>query len=213
MTHVRAARAERPARWRGALAASGGTVPTIGHAAIGFAAARAHAREPCELKKHMVAYGTLAVLPDLDLLATVLNHPSVVPLGHRGATHSLLAAAALAAVFGLLGPRASRLGRTLTAFVVVASHGLIDPLNAGSMGTAYFWPFSSARLTWGNFHPIPVTPVGLEVLYGVGLQHLVIETLLFSPLLVYAFWPRARRVEVLCGDTRQDPIEEPYEQV
>ena len=185
-------------------------MPTIGHAAIGFAAARAYTRRDGELGKQMVLYGALAVLPDLDLLAAVLHHPGAVPLGHRGATHSLFAAAAVALVFGLVGPRASRLGRTLVAFVVVASHGLIDPLNASSTGTAYFWPFSATRLTW-SFHPIPVTPVGFEALYGVGLQHLLAEALLFCPFLVYAFWPRARRIEAPSGEIRGGPTGEGYD--
>ena len=186
-------------------------MPTIGHVAIGLAAARAHKPERNALWRHMLLYGALSVVPDLDLFATALHHDSVVPLGHRGATHSLVAAAAVAVVFGLVGPRASRLGRTLVAFVVVASHGLIDPLNANSTGTAYFWPFSSTRLTWGTFHPIPITPVGLEVLYGVGLHNLLTETFLFSPLLLYAFWPRGPRIEV--RQAQRETAEEAYEQV
>ncbi|HET9594161.1 MAG TPA: hypothetical protein VFP65_01200 [Anaeromyxobacteraceae bacterium] len=94
----------------------------------------------------------------------------------------------------------------------MASNGFIDPLNTSSTGTAYFWPFSATRLTWGNFHPIPVTPVGLEVLYGIGLRHLVIEVLLFCPLFVYALWPRTRGREVLC-ETQQDATGVAYKQV
>jgi hypothetical protein len=82
----------------------------------------------------------------------------------------------------------------------VASHGLIDPLNQRSSGTAYFWPFSSTRFTWGDFQPIPTTPVGLALLHRAGFAHLVTEVLLFSPLLLYAFWPRRRTAAVALRD-------------
>lgn len=180
-------------------------MPTIGHVAIGFAAARAHARGGDDLTKQMVLFGGLAVLPDLDLLAT-----SVARLGHRGATHSLFAAAVLALFVGLVGPRASRVRTTIVAFLVVASHGLIDPLNTNSIGTAYFWPFSSARLTWGSFHPIPITPVGLEMLHGIGLHHLITETLLFSPFLIYAFCPRIQRIRATGTTGQEEPTDETY---
>lgn len=182
-------------------------MPTVGHAIIGFATARAQARSGRELVTGMVVYGALAVAPDLDLLPALLGHPSLVPLGHRGATHSLAAAAVVASVAALVGPRGRRGVTALAAFVAVASHALVDPLNADSTGTAILWPFAAVRLTWGAFHPIPITPVGLDALRGEGLHHLVRETVLFSPLLLYALWPRARadRVPTTAPPTMRAP--------
>jgi inner membrane protein len=167
-------------------------MPTIGHAAIGLAAARAETVDRRGLAARMLLYGALAAAPDLDLIATVLHHPMAVPLGHRGATHSLTVALVVAAVVAFAARGTSRLRTGWMAFAVVASHGLIDPLNESSSGTAYFWPFSSRRLTWGHFQPIPTTPVGPALLHGVGLTHLLTELVIFSPLLLYAFWPRRR---------------------
>ena len=167
-------------------------MPTIGHAAIGFAAARAQSSDGKLHVREMILYGALGVAPDLDLLATALHHPAAVPLGHRGATHSLAAAVMVTAVVALARPAAKRWRRALAAFAAVASHGLIDPLNRDSVGTAYFWPFSLRRLTWGHFHPIPITPVGWDALHGSGLHNLCLEILIFSPFLAYAAWPVRR---------------------
>jgi inner membrane protein len=167
-------------------------MPTVGHVAIGFAAGRAQARSRRDLWKQLALFGALGVAPDLDVVPALLHHPWLVPLGHRGATHSLTFALALGLLVALFAPGASRWRTALAAFLTVASHGLVDPLNTSSIGTAYFWPLSSERFSWG-VHFIPETPVGWGAFYGVGLRHLGAELLIFSPFLAYALWPRARR--------------------
>jgi inner membrane protein len=166
-------------------------MPTIGHVAIGFAAGRTQAHSRGALWRQLALYGALGVAPDLDIIPALLHHPWLVPLGHRGATHSITFALALGLFVSLVAPGTSRARTALAAFLTVASHGLVDPLNTSSIGTAYLWPFSSERFSWGVKF-IPETPVGWGAFHGVGLQHLLAELVIFSPFLLYALWPRAR---------------------
>jgi inner membrane protein len=43
------------------------------------------------------------------------------------------------------------------------------------------------------FRPIPVAPIGLGILSERGLHCMAVEALMFSPLFLYALWPRRRR--------------------
>jgi inner membrane protein len=77
------------------------------------------------------ALGALyAALPDADVVAFLVGIPYEHVLGHRGLSHSLAFAAALAAVTALAfrrgGPEAGpgRIG--LYLFLATASHGLLD---------------------------------------------------------------------------------------
>jgi inner membrane protein len=166
-------------------------MPTVGHVMIGLAAGRAQAREGRGLWRRLALYGALGVAPDLDIVPALLHHPWLVPLGHRGATHSLTFALLLGLAVALVAPGASRLRTAVAATLTVATHGLVDPLNTSSVGTAYLWPFSSERFSWGVKF-IPETPVGWGAFHGAGLVNLLGELLIFSPFLVYALWPRAR---------------------
>jgi inner membrane protein len=105
-----------------------------------------------------------AVAPDLDVLALrFVPHDSM--LGHRGLTHSLPFAAALAgvALFAALpraGPARSWLRAWLYLFPAAASHGLLDACTNGGRGVAFFAPFSAARFFF-PFRPIEVSPIDL----------------------------------------------------
>lgn len=82
----------------------------------------------------------LAALPDIDL---------ILPITHRGPTHSVTAgiitcAVAYAVLTAMNGIRA-RLGRAVTLGVAVLTHVLFDWLAADSAaprGVMAFWPFS-----------------------------------------------------------------------
>src|SRR6266705_2224900 len=83
--------------------------------------------------------------------------------GHRGITHSLPFAAALAAVVVAAAFRGNagdgrRLGLGLALFAATASHGVLDAMTNGGSGVAFFAPFAAARyfLAW---RPIPVSPI------------------------------------------------------
>ena len=166
---------------------------TVGHLALGLAAARLQPGSRRGLALRMALYAFLGVAPDLDLVPIALGWGQFVPLGHRGATHSLVAAAAVALVVALVWPGGSRLRTGFFAFLAMASHGLVDPLVAGSHGPALLWPFMDAPFTWGGFQPVPETPVGFGLLEAQGFLHLAFEVALFAPLAVYALWPRSRR--------------------
>jgi inner membrane protein len=87
-------------------------------------------------------------------------------LGHRGITHSLAFAAALAAAVATLGFRGApwsrrRGGLWLFLFLATASHGVLDALTDGGSGIAFFAPFDDTRYFF-PWQPIRVSPISLE---------------------------------------------------
>lgn len=112
-----------------------------------------------------------AVLPDVDALGLWLGIPYEHPFGHRGFTHSLPLAAALAGVGALLAPALA--ADPLTAFGVLlasaASHGLIDAMTNGGLGIALFSPFSQRRhfLPWRVIEVSPLRPSALFSRHGL----------------------------------------------
>ena len=107
----------------------------------------------------------LAVLPDIDALGMGLGIPYDHPFGHRGFTHSLPLAAALAGAGAWLVPVSG--GEPWVAFGVLfvsaASHGLIDAMTNGGLGVALFSPFSPRRvfLPWRVIEVSPLRPSAL----------------------------------------------------
>lgn len=106
-----------------------------------------------------------AVLPDLDALGLWLGIPYEHPFGHRGFTHSLPFAVALAGAGALLAPAAG--AQPASAFwillVSAASHGLIDGMTNGGLGIAFLSPFSRRRrfLPWRVIEVSPLRPSAL----------------------------------------------------
>jgi len=166
---------------------------SIGHVAVGMALGRfeAHGASGWRLAGSMALLALLALAPDADVVAFVFRIPYSAPWGHRGASHSLVFAAACALVVTLvawrLGARAGRWG--LLAFLALASHGALDALTDGGLGAALLWPFSNARL-FAPVRPLPVSPIGAGMLSPRGLYVVVVELLAFIPFWAYAFWPR-----------------------
>lgn len=166
-------------------------MPSIGHIAVGLAAARW--RDGRLRAGRALAYGALALLPDVDAVGFRWGVPYGSPFGHRGASHSLCAAA----VVGLLAAAIARArGRRAApdfvwTFAVVASHGLLDTLTDGGKGVALLWPWTTARF-FAPWRPIPVAPIGLRMLSARGLRVAADEILIFLPFWVYAFWPKRR---------------------
>jgi len=117
-------------------------------------------------KRFWVAGALCSVLPDLDVLGFGLGIHYGDPLGHRGLTHSLPFAAALAGLVTFTVFREGVPGLSRTAlfgylFLATASHGLLDAMTDGGLGVAFFAPFSNARyfLPWT---PIRVSPIGVS---------------------------------------------------
>lgn len=174
---------------------------SLGHIAVGLAAARLYQQaylRPATLPGLMVVLSGLALLPDADVIAFALGIPYRAPFGHRGASHSLICAL-VCGVLGMFllyrdqhGTWGSRLRLGLFLSGVVASHGLLDTLTDGGLGVALAWPFDLTRY-FAPIRPIPVAPIGVRLFSPYGYRVLGTELLYFSPLLLYALWPRRRR--------------------
>jgi inner membrane protein len=110
-----------------------------------------------------------AFLPDADVVGFKFHVPYASLWGHRGLTHSLLAAALIASAALVLtrgrrhAPPPGRLWVLL--FLATASHGLLDAMTTGGLGVAFFSPFELERYFFG-FRPIQVSPIGLRRFAG-----------------------------------------------
>lgn len=147
----------------------------------------------------MVLFSLLSLLPDIDVIAFALKIPYEAPFGHRGASHSL-AFAVFMALPGAFFARVVDLPVIRTAvFVagVVATHGLLDAFTDGGLGAELLWPLSEKRFFFW-WRPLPVAPIGPRLFSNWGLRVLLTELVAFSPILVYALWPRpdSRRTEL-----------------
>ncbi|MFZ5895199.1 MAG: metal-dependent hydrolase [Myxococcota bacterium] len=163
---------------------------SLGHVAVGMAAARASGRV-----RHKVWLAVLlsavSLLPDADVIGFAFGVRYGAPWGHRGATHSfvfaLLVALVVSQAASLFG--VSKLRLFVIAACVAASHGLLDALTDGGRGIALLWPFTTKRY-FAPWRPIPVAPIGLRFLSPRGIFVAVAELVLFAPLFLYALWPR-----------------------
>jgi inner membrane protein len=168
---------------------------TVGHLVVGLVAARLR---PSLLEPSVSRVGwacglvALSFLPDADVVAFVLGIPYAAPFGHRGAAHSLVFAAVCALILALAVPFLRRPDLGLLLFTVVASHGVLDSFTDGGLGIAFLWPFSNQRF-FAPWRPIPVAPIGPRLLSAPGLAVMMVELLIFLPLVPLAFWPRRER--------------------
>lgn len=120
-----------------------------------------------EVPKSIWVLGAVcSALPDSDVAAFAFGIPYEHLLGHRGLSHSLAFAAALAAglvaIFfrrGVPGLGPGALG--LYLFLATASHGLLDALTDGGLGIAFFAPFNNERFFF-PVQPIEVSPIGVQ---------------------------------------------------
>lgn len=170
---------------------------SIGHIAVGMAAARYHGGvgpTRWALVTAMIVWAAISLLPDADVVGFRFGIGYGDPWGHRGASRSLVFALLGGSVFGLLAAAADlpRWRTGVLACIVLASHGLLDALTDGGLGCALFWPFSDERL-FAPWRPLPIAPIGRAYFSSAGLYVALWETAAFAPLLVYALWPRGRR--------------------
>lgn len=110
-----------------------------------------------------------AFLPDADVVGFKLHVAYDSLWGHRGLSHSLLAALVVATgVVLLVGGRAGAPppGRLwVLLFLATASHGVLDAMTTGGLGVAFFSPFDAERHFFG-FRPIAVSPIGIRNFLG-----------------------------------------------
>src|SRR5437899_2023590 len=170
---------------------------SIGHVAVGLAAARAYdpARKP---RWHSMAlWSALALLPDIDVIGFLRGVPYGAPWGHRGATHSLMLALAGAVIVALDARwRGRPFVRTFGfASIVLASHGLLDAMTDGGLGAALLWPFSLTRF-FAPWRPIPVAPIGPAFFTLDGAMIALTEVALFLPLWLLGFRFRVKAAAI-----------------
>ena len=157
-------------------------------------------RSPRPAARVLAAGLVLSVLPDADVVGFHLGVAYADMLGHRGLTHSLPFALAIALALTPLLVREpdQRLRAGLFLFACAASHGLLDMLTDGGLGIALFAPFSDARWFF-PWRPLAVSPIGVGAFFSEwGLRVMASEmlwvwlpvTLLAAPL---ALWRRRRR--------------------
>lgn len=169
-------------------------MPSLGHVAVGLAAGRLHAGAAGPRLAATVLFTALATFPDADVLARPLGATTGSAWLHRGALHSFALAAAAAALALLLagGLGRSRLRLLATAFLVAASHGLLDALTTGGAGVMFLWPAGLERFL-APWSLVPAAPMGLRLVSSRGAEVLLRELILSAPLLLYALWPRRAR--------------------
>lgn len=149
----------------------------------------------------------VANLPDIDFLPGALaNEPT---LYHRGIAHTfpaaIFVALIVAGVLTRFGPRFREI--FLLGFLVYASHLLADTVNfgGGNAGIKLLWPFSNASYAlltpWAGMRDSPLVfhrgrdSAGFaeSFLSFAFLRALVLQALIFSPLLIPARWIRSKR--------------------
>lgn len=171
-------------------------VASIGHVAMGLTAARIHDLHPPRRwppLRALLLWSLLSMLPDVDVVGFRLGIPYAAPFGHRGATHSFLAAALLALTALLVSgaPRRRAAATAFLVFAVVASHDLLDTMTDGGLGCALLWPLSHHRF-FAPWRPIPVAPIGLDFLSPEGARVAFWELAIFFPFFLCGLWPARR---------------------
>jgi inner membrane protein len=146
-----------------------------------------------------------SVLPDLDVIAFRFGIPYAAEFGHRGVSHSLLFAFAVA-ILGACFCRRLHSGfvRTLLfLFVAVGSHGLLDAFTNGGLGIALLWPWSDYRF-FASVQVIEVAPLSLiRFLSERGIVVLKSELVwVWLPAIVIAMLMRSARFVLTFRNTK-----------
>ncbi|WP_310600464.1 metal-dependent hydrolase [Desulfobulbus sp.] len=111
----------------------------------------------------LLACGVAAsVLPDLDVVGFKLGIAYAADLGHRGFSHSIVFALAVALIAATIlrsfrVPWATSFWFLLFALV---SHSLLDACTTGGKGVALLWPFSGHRF-FAPYQVIEVSPLSI----------------------------------------------------
>ncbi len=165
---------------------------SVGHVAMGMAAARLYRPAGQPRWRSIAWWSVLSLLPDVDVIGFSLGVEYGDPWGHRGATHSLTFAIAVALAFGLAAYRLNRpvIRTALVAGAVLVSHAVFDSMTDGGLGCALLWPFDLTRY-FAPWRPIPVAPIGRAFLSPLSSFIVLTELVLLGPLLVFAL--RSRR--------------------
>ncbi|MEM7412117.1 MAG: metal-dependent hydrolase [Myxococcota bacterium] len=108
----------------------------------------------------------LSAAPDLDVIGFWWGIPYGHPLGHRGLTHSLPFAAAVAgAIYALLRGRPFAGRIAVLCGLAVASHGLLDTFTNAGLGVGLWIPFDAAR-HFAEWRPISTSPLSVRAFFS-----------------------------------------------
>lgn len=114
-------------------------------------------------RRLLVAGIFASMLPDLDVLTFRFGVAYGSAFGHRGFTHSLVFALAIAlagtAACGFF--KATPVKSFLFLFAAIASHGMLDAFTNGGHGVEFLWPFSTRRF-FAAYQVIQVSPIGVS---------------------------------------------------
>lgn len=126
--------------------------------------------------RYWVLGAIASMAADADVIAFALRIPYEAPFGHRGATHSIVFAIALAAALTAREWRhvSARMLLFGYLFLSAVSHPLLDMLTDGGLGIAIFWPFSNERFFFPRT-PIEVSPIGAAFFSTDGMNVLLSE--------------------------------------
>jgi inner membrane protein len=132
-----------------------------------------------------LVFAVAATVPDLDVVGFGFGIPYGSIFGHRGFSHSLLFAAALATMLWLLARRwtddraAKRLlSLWLVAFVAVALHGVLDAATDAGRGIGFFIPFDNHRY-FLPFRPIETSSLNPARFFGARGLHVLSSEILW----------------------------------
>lgn len=161
---------------------------SIGHLAAGAAIGAVYSQQVgARPRVAILSFAALALLPDLDLVTGFLGVFPNTPLAHRGITHSVFFALALGALAGFLVRETphKRFLTGLCVFAALASHGLLDTMSRLGNGPMLFWPLTQAQYEF-PWRPIPGVLNAEHYMTREAIPTLVVETMLFFPLIAYA---------------------------
>ena len=115
----------------------------------------------------LVAGVAASILPDLDVIGLRFGIAYHDAFGHRGFSHSIAFATALAlcAFWASRSLQSEPRAAALFMFVAAVSHPLLDMFTTGGMGVALFWPLTEARLV-GPWRVIEVSPLSIAQCLG-----------------------------------------------
>jgi inner membrane protein len=133
----------------------------ITHPVVPFSLGVAFGRKNIPLKVLFIGM-VFSMLPDADVIAFRFGIPYEHMLGHRGISHSLFFAAAIAFVTVLLPAfREMRMRIFLFLFMAAVSHGVLDAMTSGGRGVGFFIPITDERYFF-SLRPIRVSPLNVK---------------------------------------------------